>query len=101
MSAILKLLQYVILVASLGKVLASPKKLKLCIGQAHVPTAEEPGEGKEEILEDLGSHLVSLATKNKISATEASTLVNKCRRGGVNTKGPFKPAEGNPKKRAI
>ena len=101
MSAILKLLQYVILVASLGKVLASPKKLKLCIGQAHVPTAEEPGEGKEEILEDLGSHLVSLATKNKISATEASALVNKCRRGGINIKVPFKPAEGNPKKRAI
>lgn len=59
------------------------------------------GEGKEEILEDLGSHLVSLATKNKISATEASTLVNKCRRGGINIKGPFKPAEGNLKKRAI
>ena len=51
MSAILKLLQYVILVASLGKVLASPKKLKLCIGQAHVPTAEEPlGKAKKKYL---------------------------------------------------
>ena len=59
------------------------------------------GKPKEEILEDLGSHLVSLATKNKISATEASALVNKCRRGGINIKVPFKPAEGNPKKRAI
>ena len=27
--------------------------------------------------------------------------MNKCRRGGINIKVPFKPAEGNPKKRAI
>ena len=100
MFPVLKLIHCLILVSSLGKVLASPKRLKLCINEA-LPSSAKPGEGNQEEIDGFGSHLMSLAIKNIISATEASSLINKGRRAGLKIKGPFQPAEGNHRKRKI
>ena len=98
MFPVLKLIHCLILVSSLGKVLASPKRLKLCINEA-LPSSAKPGEGNQEEIDGFGPHLMSLAIKNIISATEASSLINKGRRAGLKIKGPFQPAEGNRRKR--